>query len=74
MRNQTDNPTLKFDDLPDQLQQAVKDYQSRAPSGAVPEVPVVEEDIVFDYYLGLTAMVHNQSFLGFFKKRGALNW
>ena len=74
MRNQTNNPILKFDNLPEQVHQAIKDLHSSVSSGPSPDIPLVEEDIEFDYYLGLSAMIHNQSFLGFFKKRGAMNW
>ena len=78
MRNKSVNPRLKFDTLPEELVQAVKDFRARSqPSGEAvggEEINIVEEDIVFDYYLGISAMIHNQSFLGFFKKRGVMNW
>lgn len=74
-RKQSTNPMLMFNELPEILNQAVKEFHSRVSTGgASPDIPLVEEDISFDYYLGLTALVHNQSFLGFFKKRGAVNW
>ena len=73
-RKQSNNPILNFESLPELLSQVIKEFNSESSTGASPDIPFVEEDIVFDYYLGLSAMIHNQSYLGFFKKRGALNW
>lgn len=35
---------------------------------------VTEGEIVVGHFVGLTALIHNESNLGFFKRRGALNW
>lgn len=35
---------------------------------------VVEGEIVIRHLIGLTALVHNESSVGFFKRRGAVNW
>ena len=46
--------------------------QSEASGGEV--FTVKEGDIVVDTYFGVSALIHNSSNLGFFKRRGAVNW
>lgn len=46
--------------------------QSEASGGEV--FTVKEGDIVVDTYFGVSALIHNSSNLGFFKRRGAINW
>ncbi len=38
------------------------------------EFKVTDGDIVFNTYFGMSALVHNQSHLGFNKRRGAMDW
>ena len=35
---------------------------------------VTEGELVVGHLVGLTALIHNESSLGFFKRRGAVNW
>ena len=35
---------------------------------------IKEEPIAVETYLGVSALIHNSSNLGFFKRRGAVNW
>ena len=73
---------MQVESVPSELERAVRDFRRRVASVqqtsqaklAPEEFSVTEGDIVIDYYFGLSALVHNQSYLGFFKKRGAINW
>lgn len=71
--------------FPQELERAVNDYRTKVESlsqtgegqgkaSSVPEFKVIEAPLEVNHYLGVSAMVHNESYLGFFKKRGALNW
>lgn len=57
-----------------QQQQPQQDEASASSSSALEEYHVKEEDIVVNSYLGMSALVHNDSNLGFFKRRGLMNW
>ena len=46
--------------------------QSEASGGD--EFTIKDGDILVDTYLGFSALIHNSSNLGFFKRRGAINW
>ena len=43
-------------------------------SSVVEEYNVTDGDIVVGSYVGLGALIHNDSNLGFFKRRGLMNW
>ena len=43
-------------------------------SSVVEDYHVTEGDIVVGTYLGIGALIHNDSNLGFFKRRGLMNW
>ena len=81
-RNRSQNPLMQVESVPSELERAVRDFRRRVTSAqqtsqaesAPEEFSVTEGDIVINYYFGLSALVHNQSYLGFFKKRGAINW
>lgn len=81
-RNRSQNPVMQIESVPVELERAMRDFRSRVASAqqtsqaasAPEEFSITESDIVIDYYFGLSALVHNQSYLGFFKKRGAINW
>ena len=71
--------------FPQELERAVNDYRTKVESlkqtgegqgapSSVPEFKLTEEPLHVNHYLGVSAKVHNDSYLGFFKKRGALNW
>lgn len=73
------DPKLTIETTIDPIETAILEFRQKAqstesPPPSLPEFQKIEGDIVIDYYLGLSAMIHNQSYLGFFKKRGALNW
>jgi hypothetical protein len=58
-----------------QSQQEEQPDEASASSSSTPEeYRVKEEDIVISSYVGLGALVHNDSNLGFFKRRGLMNW
>lgn len=66
---------LSLDTAIDDIESAIMECRQRVGQGAsAPEFSKTEGNLVIDYYLGTSAMIHNQSYLGFFKKRGALNW
>ena len=82
-RGRVNNPQMKLDTLVTELERAVQAFQranaSRQPSGeggeaVVEEFKVKTEEIVIDTYLGVSALIHNQSHLGFNKRRGAVDW
>ena len=81
-RNWSHNPVMQVESIPSELERAVKDFQRRVGSAqqtsqsesAPEEFSVAKGDIVIDYCFGLTALVHNQRYLGFFKKCSAINW
>ena len=73
------DPKLTIETTIDPIETAILEFRQKAqstesPPPSLPEFQKIEGDIIIDYYLGLSAMIHNQSYLGFFKKRGALNW
>lgn len=84
MRNRIQDERMTIENIISPVKQAINDCRQRAlaaqqasSSEATPTFPefnITEGEIIFDYYIGLSALVHNQSFLGFFKRRGALNW
>ena len=57
-------------------QQQEQDEASAASSSSsvVEEYHVTEGDIVIGSYVGLGALIHNDSNMGFFKRRGLMNW
>jgi hypothetical protein len=59
-----------------QQQQDQEDEASAADSASsvVEEYHVTEGDVVVRSYVGLGALIHNDSNLGFFKRRGLMNW
>ncbi len=71
---------MKLDSLMTEVEKAVNDWRKAQPSGEggssarVEEFQVKQGDIVFDTYFGVSALVHNQSHLGFNKRRGAMDW
>ena len=81
-RNWPQNPLKQVESVPSELERAVRDFQRRVAStqqtsqaeSAPEEVSIAEGDAIIDYYFGLSALVHNQSHLVFFKKRSAINW
>ena len=75
-RNKMVDPARTFDTAIEPIVQAIRDYRARSSTSTsdTPLFDITESEIVFDYYLGVSALVHNQSYLGFFKKRGAINW
>lgn len=82
-RGRVNNPRMKLASLVTELEKAVNDWRkangSSRPSGQggasePEELKVKEENIVFDTYFGVSALVHNQSHLGFNKRRGAMDW
>lgn len=76
LRNKMVDPNRTIDTAIEPIVQAVRDFKARSSdsSSSTPQFDITEGDIVFDYYLGVSALIHNQSYLGFFKKRGAINW
>ena len=81
-KGRTDDPRLKIENVIPELEQAVEDLrrahasqqQEGEASASHVEFRVKQGDIVFNTYFGLSALVHNQSNLGFFKRRGAVDW
>ena len=84
-KGKVDNDQLRISKLVPELEKAINDLrraqpppeQDEASSSAattVEEYHVNEEDIVVDTYLGVSALVHNDSNMGFFKRRGLMNW
>lgn len=66
---------------PPQQEEEEDEGSSGSPSSSNPPAPaaveeyhVNEEDIVINAYVGMSALVHNGSNLGFFKRRGLMNW
>ena len=68
---------MQVERVPTELEWAVRDFQRRVALTqrtsqtklAPEEFSITEASIVIDYYFGFSALVHNQSYLGFFKKR-----
>ena len=59
----------------EQLEQGPQGEEASAASpGTFEEYHVKEEDVVVECYVGIGALVHNDSNLGFFKRRGLMNW
>ena len=81
-KGRTDDPRLKIENVIPEVERAVEDLrrahasqqQEGEASVSPAEFRVKQEDIVFTTYFGLSALVHNQSNLGFFKRRGAVDW
>lgn len=75
-RGKVNNLRLDIEDAKVKIEEAIRDYQrsskSEASGGEV--FTVKEGDIVVDTYFGVSALIHNSSNLGFFKRRGAVNW
>ena len=74
---------MKIDSMVPEIERAIQDLRRSGASEqggeggatATPEdFKVKEGDIVFSTYFGLSALVHNQSHLGFNKRRGAVDW
>ena len=75
---------MQVNSVPSELERAMRDFQRRfrvtfvqqtsRVRSASAELSVTEGDIIIDYTFGPSALVHNQSSLGFFKKHGAINW
>ena len=84
MRNRIQDERMTIENVLSPVEQAINNCRQRALAAqqaslseatpSIAEFKITQGEIIFDYYLGLSALVHNQSFLGFFKKRGALNW
>lgn len=81
-KGRTDDPRLKIENVIPELERAVEDLrrahasqqQEGEASASHAEFRVKQGDIIFNTYFGLSALVHNQSNLGFFKRRGAVDW
>ena len=85
-KGRVDDDKLRVRKIVPLLEEAVNDLrraqvgqsQGEASAGPTPvlseEYHVKEEDVVIDSYVGLSAFVHNDSNLGFFKRRGFMNW
>ena len=84
-RGRVGNDQLKISKVVPVIEEAINDLrkaqfsqqqQSEASANASPpeEYHVKEGDVVIDSYVGLSALVHNDSNLGFFKRRGLMNW
>ena len=84
MRKRIQDERMAIENVISSVEQAINDCRQRAVAAqqassseatpSIPEFNITQGEIIFDYYIGLSALVHNQSFLGFFKKRGAINW
>ena len=84
-KGKVDNDQLRISKVVPELEKAISDLrraqqpqeqqdEASASSSSVEEYHVKEEDIVISTYLGVSALVHNDSNLGFFKRRGLMNW
>ena len=84
-KGKVDNDQLRISKVVPELEKAINDLrraqqpqeqqdEASASSASVEEYHVKEEDIVIGTYLGVSALVHNDSNLGFFKRRGLMNW
>ena len=85
-KGKVDNDQLRISKVVPELEKAINDLwraqqpqeqqqdEASASSSSVEEYHVKEEDIVINTYLGVSALVHNDSNLGFFKRRGLMNW
>ena len=73
-------PHLSIVNFMPEVEKVLQEMQAKTqpPEGASNTSPIPFEikkaDIVLDTRLGLSAMVHNQSSLGFSKKRGLVDW
>ena len=71
------DPRLSIVNFTPEVEKVLQEMQRKAqPEGASNSVPfeIKKADIVLDTRLGLSAMIHNQSSLGFSKKRGLVDW
>lgn len=86
-RRRINNSKLEITTFPQELEKAINDFRARVKNSgegggnsasssdeSAADFKITEGPLVVDHYLGVSAMVHNQSFMGFFKKRGAINW
>lgn len=83
-KGKLDDPRLLVDDAVYDIEQAVQDakraavssgQQTAPPSAeATEEFRIQEAEIVCDTYFGFTALLHNRSNLGFFKRTGLASW
>ena len=89
-KGRVDSDQLRISTVIPELERAVNDLRraqqqqqqpqqdeasaSASSSSTLEEYHVKEEDIVVDSYLGVSALLHNDSNLGFFKRRGLINW
>lgn len=82
------NPQMTIENVVPELERAIQDLRRAANTEQSPpggeaegataaeptEFQVKNEDILFTTYFGLSASIYNQSSLGFFRRRGAVNW
>ena len=83
-KGRVDSDRLRISKVVPELEKAINDLRKSQPqpqqdeasaSSSTPEeYHVTEEDITIDSFMGMSALVHNGSNLGFFKRRGLLNW
>lgn len=86
-RNRVTDPQLNVENAVAEIERAITDVRRTSTSGqqqhgeaatASPSTPeefkVKQTDIVFDTYLGVSARIHNDSNLGYFKRRGLVDW
>jgi hypothetical protein len=72
-KNKLADPSRDLDTVIEPIVQAVREHKQRNGLEGQ-DFNITESDIVFDYYLGVSALIHNQGYVGFYKKRGAINW
>lgn len=73
---------MQIDGVPAVMEQAIRDLRTSVASAcqtseatSTPEgLKLIREDIIIHYYFGPSALIHRQSYLCFFNKRGAINW
>lgn len=83
-KGRVDNDQLRISTVVPQLEKAINDLrkaqlqpqqdEASASTSTPEEYHVKEGEIVISTYLGVSALVHNDSNLGFFKRRGLMNW
>ena len=84
-KGRVNDPQMTIESIVPELERAIQDSRRAAnteqssPQGEEEaaestEFQVKNENIVFTTYFGLSASVYNQSSLGFFRRRGAVNW
>ena len=87
-KGRVNDPRMTIESIIPELERAIQDQRRAANTeqsppegeeeGAIAAEPtefqVKNENIVFTTYFGLSASIYNQSSLGFFRRRGAVNW